>query len=104
NLGTRLDDLVKTVQTMNLQLSGATSRIKPQIINETAFNRVDLDHELGTLTTLIQDAHGRLDNLDGVDSRLHELESQLDALYVTLQDIHHRIDGLEETNTYRQKQ
>ncbi len=98
NLDTRLDSLIETVQHINVQLSNAKSQSKPQLMEDMSLNRAALDHELGSLSTLIQDAHGRLDQLDGVDSRLHDLASQLDALYVTLQDIHQRIDGLEERN------
>ena len=103
SLDTRQDDLAITVQNLNAQLSSTTNRSKPQVIDDSALSRADLDHELGTLTTLAQDAHGRIDKLDGVDSRLHDLESQLDALYVTLQDIHQRIDGIELTKAQRHK-
>jgi hypothetical protein len=101
NLDTRLADLVTTVQHMNTQLASVAGPSKPKAITDPALNRGDLDHELGTLTTLIQEAHARLDKFDGIDSRVHDLDSQLDSLYVTLQDIHHRIDSLEEANTNR---
>lgn len=56
----------------------------------------ELDAELSTLSTGIQDAHKRLDRLGDAANRVQWLEKQLDGLYVTLQDLHRRIDGLEK--------
>jgi hypothetical protein len=88
----RLSDVEKAIQGISARLeaqgdAGANSQ-RPH----------DLDSELGSLATTIQDAHRRIDSLGDVNARLDNLESQLDALYVTLQDTHRRIDGLEQGN------
>jgi prefoldin subunit 5 len=56
-----------------------------------------LDHELDNLGTALQDVNKRLDKVDDVANRVHDLDTQLDALYVTLHDVHQRIDSLEQT-------
>jgi uncharacterized membrane protein YccC len=90
DLGVRLSGVEKLAQGMRARLerlddAGAISQ-RPH----------DLDSELGSLATTLQDAHRRIDSLGDVNARLDELASQLDALYVTVQDAHRRIDGLEQ--------
>ncbi len=58
----------------------------------------ELDKELDSLGTMIQEAHSRLNDLADVGNRLQELKSQVDAQYITLHDAHRRIDSLEQVN------
>ncbi len=113
----RLDDLERTVEGISARLAGLedlSSRLNglERQVNSshvTAQDQAahalggkephDLDAELGSLATAIQDAHARIDNLGDVATSLRDLESQLDALYVTLQDMHRRIDGLEQIDS-----
>ncbi len=101
-MSARLTDLEKALKGIQLEVQNEASKPRATVkdsLAETAANHLrDLDNELGSLATTIQDAHTRLDTLGDVNSRLHELETQLDDLYVTLQDAHRRIDGLEQVS------
>ncbi len=90
----KLDDVRRLRATTNEKSAGGGGS------DEVTSSLRDLDSELGSLATSIQDAHTRIDSLGDVSSRLHEVESQLDALYVTLQEAHRRLDSLEQVENH----
>jgi hypothetical protein len=96
-LGARLNDVDQQVTSVQERLKTSPTASSVQAKDGNPLR--DLDNELGSLATAIQDAHTRLDGFGDVHDRLSELESQLDALYVTLQDAHRRLDSLEQVSS-----
>ncbi len=96
------DDRARKIDEIEIRLQNLETRLTalehtlPKVRMDTGPDPRDLDNELGSLATTIQDAHTRLDDLGDVNHRLHDLESQLDQLYVTLQDAHRRLDEIEK--------
>jgi uncharacterized membrane protein len=98
-LGGQLERMDARLRDLETQLNSAQAGLREKITRSSASSEArDLDNELGSLATAIQDAHTRLDDLGDVSSRLYDLASQLDTLYVTVQDAHRRIDAIEQAS------
>jgi hypothetical protein len=88
----RLVVLEKAIQAISPKLKTPNGSVNPPD------QLHELNLELDSLGTSIQDIHRRLDELRDVNARLDELALQLDALYITVQDAHKRIDDLVPSN------